>query len=93
VRGQVRRSGCGSAYSQTPPREFRRDHFTGGWPYIDEVLFATPEQLATRLARRAGFEMIYEHAFGKEAGFRWAADGDTPTFCFMCRSRTLKPWL
>ncbi len=36
------------AYSQTPLREFRRDHFTGGWPYIDEVLFTTPEQLATR---------------------------------------------
>ena len=36
------------AYSQPPLREFRRGHFTGNWPYIDEVLFATPEQLATR---------------------------------------------
>ena len=36
------------AYSQPPLREFRRGHFTGNWPYIDEVLFALPEQLATR---------------------------------------------
>jgi hypothetical protein len=28
-------------------------------------------------AKRAGFEMIYEDAFGKVAGFRWAADGDS----------------
>lgn len=36
------------AYSQTPLREFRRGNFTGNWPYVDEVLFAIPEQLATR---------------------------------------------
>jgi hypothetical protein len=36
------------AYSQPPLREFRRNHFTGGWPYVDEVLFTIPEQLATR---------------------------------------------
>ena len=36
------------AYSQPPLREFRRDHFTGGWPYINEALFTIPEQLATR---------------------------------------------
>jgi hypothetical protein len=32
-------------------------------------------------AKRAGFEMIYEDAFGKSAGFRWAADSD-PDFTF-----------
>ena len=36
------------AYSQTPLREFRQAQFMGGWPYIDEVLFTTPEQIATR---------------------------------------------
>jgi len=36
------------AYSQPSLGEFRRDHFTGGWPYVDEVLFTIPEQLATR---------------------------------------------
>jgi hypothetical protein len=36
------------AYSQPPLREFRRAQFTGGWPYINEVLFTIPEQLATR---------------------------------------------
>jgi hypothetical protein len=33
-------------------------------------------------AKRAGFEMIYEDALGKVAGFRWAADGD-PDFTFV----------
>jgi hypothetical protein len=32
-------------------------------------------------ARRAGFEMKYEDAFGKVAGFHWAADRD-PDFTF-----------
>jgi hypothetical protein len=32
-------------------------------------------------AKRAGFEMIYEDPFGKEADFRWAAEGD-PDFTF-----------
>jgi hypothetical protein len=33
-------------------------------------------------AKRAGFEVIYEDALGKVAGFRWAADGD-PDFTFL----------
>lgn len=36
------------AYSQPPLREFRRDHFAGGWPYVDEVLFTIAEQTAMR---------------------------------------------
>ncbi|XSC45084.1 hypothetical protein ACF1BQ_002130 [Bradyrhizobium sp. RDT10] len=36
------------AYSQPPLREFRRSQFTGGWPHVDEVLFAIPEQVAIR---------------------------------------------
>jgi hypothetical protein len=36
------------AYSQPPLREFRRGNFAGNWPYVDEVLFTIPEQLATR---------------------------------------------
>jgi hypothetical protein len=32
-------------------------------------------------AKRAGFEMIYKDAFGKVAGFHWAADSD-PDFTF-----------
>jgi hypothetical protein len=36
------------AYSQPPLREFRRGHFAGTWPYVDEVIFTIPEQLATR---------------------------------------------
>ncbi len=36
------------AYSEPPLREFRRSQFAGSWPYIDDVLFTTPAQLATR---------------------------------------------
>jgi hypothetical protein len=33
-------------------------------------------------AKRAGFELIHEDAFDKEAGFRWAADAAQPDFVF-----------
>jgi hypothetical protein len=36
------------AYSQPSLREFRQAHFAGSWPYINEILFTIPEQLATR---------------------------------------------
>ena len=34
-------------------------------------------------AKRAGFEMEYEDALHKVAGFRWAADGAQPDFIFL----------
>jgi hypothetical protein len=34
-------------------------------------------------AKRAGFEMAYEDALQKVAGFRWAADGAQPDFIFL----------
>jgi hypothetical protein len=34
-------------------------------------------------AKRAGFEMAYEDALQKVAGFRWAADGAHPDFIFL----------
>jgi hypothetical protein len=37
------------AFSQPSLRKFRGSNFAGGdWPYVDEVLFAIPEQVATR---------------------------------------------
>jgi hypothetical protein len=36
------------AFSQPALRKFRGNHLAGGWPYVDEVLFTIPEQVATR---------------------------------------------
>jgi hypothetical protein len=36
------------AFSRPSLKNFRRNHFAGGFPYTDEVLFKIPEQIATR---------------------------------------------
>lgn len=73
------------AYSRPALRKFRGSHFGGDWPYVDEVLFTTPEQIAIRAFLELALlyrtlddqENVDDGSLGAEFGHLYLKDGST----------------
>jgi hypothetical protein len=73
------------AFSEPSLRRFRRNNFAGGFPYVDEVMFTIPEQIATRAFLELAVlfrtlddqENIDDGSLGAGFGILYLKDGTT----------------